>query len=66
MFLTTTVLHVNDITYTSKVLDFIFYSADDSTILYSHKDIYSKINTKNEELKEVRNWFKANKLSQIT
>ena len=37
--------------------------ADDTTILYSHKDISSKTNTINEELKEVSNWFQANKLS---
>ena len=33
------------------------------TLLYSHKDISSKTNTLNEELKEMSNWFKANKLS---
>ena len=36
--------------------------ADDTTILYSHKDI-SKIDEVNKELQEVTNWFKANKLS---
>ena len=56
------ILYVNDITYTSNVLDFILF-ADDTTILYSHKDINSKINLINEELNEVSNWFKANKLS---
>ena len=56
------ILYVNDIIYTSNVLDFILF-ADDTTILYSHKDISSKTNTINEELKEVSNWFKANKLS---
>ena len=56
------ILYVNYIIYTSNVLDFIFF-ADDTTILYSHKDISSKTNTINEELKEVSNWFKANKLS---
>ena len=56
------ILYVNDITYTSNILDFILF-ADDTTILYSHKDINSKINMVNEELQEVNNWFKANKLS---
>ena len=36
------VLYVNDITYTSYVLDFILF-ADDTTILYSHKDMNRKI-----------------------
>ena len=44
------------------VLDFILF-ADDTTILYSHKDINSKIELINKELDEVTNWFKANKLS---
>ena len=56
------ILYVNDITYTSNVLDFILF-ADDTTILYSHKDINSKIELINKELDEVTNWFKANKLS---
>ena len=56
------ILYVNDITYTSNVLDFILF-ADDTTILYSHKDINSKIGIVNKELDEVTTWFKANKLS---
>ena len=56
------ILYVNDITYTSNILDFILF-ADDTTILCSHKDINSKVNMVNEELQEVNNWFKANKLS---
>ena len=56
------ILYVNDIRYTSNVLDFILF-ADDTTILYSHKDINSKIELINKELDEVANWFKANKLS---
>ena len=56
------ILYVNDITFTSNILDFILF-ADDTTILYSHKDISSKVNMVNEELQEVNNWFKANKLS---
>ena len=42
------ILYVNDIIHTSNVLDFILF-ADDTTILYSHKDISSKTNTINEE-----------------
>ena len=56
------ILYVNDITFTSNVLDFILF-ADDTTILYSHKDINSQVNVVNKELKEVSNWYKANKLS---
>ena len=56
------ILYVNDITNTSNVLDFILF-ADDTTILYSHPNIKNQINLINEELKEVNNWFKANKLS---
>ena len=55
------ILLINDITCTSNVLDFILF-ADDTTILYIHKDLSSKVNIVNEEL-EVSNWFKANKLS---
>ena len=38
--------------------------AADTTILYSHKDISSKTNIIDEELKEMSNWFKANKPSE--
>ena len=37
--------------------------ADDTTLLYSHPDISSKIDCINKELCEISNWFKANKLS---
>ena len=56
------ILYINDITNTSSILDFILF-ADDTTILYSSDKIESKINLVNNELKEVSNWFKANKLS---
>ncbi len=52
------ILYVND---TTNVLDFIL-SADDTTILYSHENIQSQIDTKNIELKGSRVWFKANKI----
>ena len=57
------ILYVNDITNTSDVLEFILFT-DDTTILYSHPNIENQIiNRMNEEMKEVSNWFKANKLS---
>jgi hypothetical protein len=56
------ILYVNDIVYTSKILNIILF-ADDTTILYSSKHINSKICLVNRELEEVSNWFKANKLS---
>ena len=59
------ILYVNGIPYTSNVLDFILF-AHDTTIIYSHKDLSRKINVVNEELEEVGNWFKANKLSVNT
>ena len=56
------ILYVNDITNTSSILEFILF-ADDTTILYSSKDINNNINIVNKELNEVSNWFKSNKLS---
>ena len=59
------ILYVNDVDDTSNVLEFILF-ADDTTILYSHPNTGNQINCINEELKEVSNWFKANKLSVNT
>ena len=56
------ILYISDITNTSTLLDFLLFP-DDTTILYSSSDIVSKIPMINTELSEVRNWFKANKLS---
>ena len=50
--------------YISNILDFILF-ADDTTILYSHKDINSKINMVNEELQEVNNWFNGWQLAKM-
>ena len=55
-------MHINDITNTSKLLEFSLF-ADDTTILYSSSDIVSKIPKINRELSEVSFWFKVNKLS---
>ena len=56
------ILYVNDITNTSNVLEFVLF-ADDTTITYSHSQVISKFDMINNELQEVTNWFKANKLS---
>ena len=53
------ILYVNDIMSTSNVLDLVLF-ADDTTILYSHRDSNSQVNVVNDELKEVSNWFRAN------
>ena len=46
------IIYINDLTNTSDVLDFIFLFTDDTTILYSHKNIASQINFINRELLE--------------
>ena len=54
------ILYVNDITNTTSVLNFTLF-ADDTTILYSHKDIASQMNIINVELDKVSNWFKGDR-----
>ena len=44
------------------MLQFVLF-AYDTTILFSDKDISSKVDLINTELKEVTNWFKTDKLS---
>ncbi len=56
------ILYINDITSTTSLFEMILF-ADDTTLLYSHPNISSKINCINKELCEISNWFKANKLS---
>lgn len=56
------ILYMNDICNTSKVLNTILF-ADDTTIFYSHENLSVLCDTVNNELDEVSNWFKANKLS---
>ena len=50
------ILYMND---TSGLLKTVLF-ADDTTCFYSHKDAQTLCNN---ELKEICNWFKANKLS---
>ena len=56
------ILYVNYITSATSLFEIILF-ADDTTLLYSHPDIATKINLINKELSEICNWFKANKLS---
>ena len=56
------ILYMNDICNTSKLLSFILF-ADDTTVFFSDKDINVLYDTMNNELQEVCNWFKCNKLS---
>ncbi len=56
------ILYMNDICNTSKILNMILF-ADDTTVFYSNKNLSILCSTMNTELKEISNWFKANKLS---
>jgi len=55
-------IYINDICHTSDLLKFILF-ADDTTILCSHDNINVLIETVNNELNTLCNWFFANKLS---
>ena len=55
------ILYVNGITFTSDVLDFVLF-ADDTTILFSHKNINSQVkcNSKRRTKRSsLSTWFKA-------
>ena len=56
------ILYMNDICNTSKLLSFILF-ADDTPVFLSDKDVNVLYDTMNNELYEVCNWFKCNKLS---
>ena len=56
------ILYLNDITQVSKLLKFIIF-ADDTNVLYSHKDTKMLTNIINNELKKLEVWFSVNKLS---
>jgi len=56
------ILYINDIVKSSQLLTFIIF-ADDTNILYSHKDLNTAISTLNNELSKIQLWFKCNKLS---
>ena len=56
------IFYMNDICHTSELLKTILF-ANDTTCFYSHKNVKILCETVNSELKEMCNWFKANKLS---
>ena len=53
--------YVNDLKDASKSLDCIIF-ADDTNLIYSHKNIKCLFYTVNSELDKISQWFKANKL----
>ena len=55
-------LYINDIQYSSKILKFHLF-ADDTSTIYSHNDLKNIEETYNNELKNVLEWLRANKLS---
>ena len=54
-------IYINDIINCSKFLKFVLF-ADDTTIMYTHKNIDVLNNILTNEVKNVLNWFAANKL----
>ena len=55
-------LYINDIVQSSTKVSFILF-ADDTNILYSHKDLNVLTSTLNTELTKIQSWFQCNKLS---
>lgn len=55
-------IYINDIFLSSSILNFILF-ADDTQAFYTHSNINTIFNTVNQELEELSDWFKANKLS---
>ena len=55
-------IYVNDLNQASNILDSIMF-ADDTNLFYSHHQIKTFFETVNCELKNISQWFRANKLS---
>ena len=55
-------VYINDFCKSSNTLSFILF-ADDSNIFFSHKDPKYLLDTINQELRQVSEWIKSNKLS---
>ena len=56
------ILFINDIVRSSPNLNVIIF-ADDTNILYSHKNLDVLISTLNSEVSKVQTWFECNKVS---
>ena len=54
-------IYVNDIIHCSNILKFSLF-ADDTVVLYSHKNVTELVSIVNNELKILNDWFKCNKL----
>ena len=55
------IIYVNDIVNSSNLLKFSLF-ADDTVVLYSHKNVTTLVSTINQELQMLNDWFKCNKL----
>ena len=55
-------IYVNKLNQVSNILDTILF-ADDTIFFYSHHQIKTLFETVNCELKNISQWFRANKLS---
>ena len=55
-------IFVNDLQKSTKFLDPIMF-ADDTNLFYSNKDINTLFKIANEELNEINEWLRANKVS---
>ena len=56
------IIYINDIQYSSKILNFVLFS-DDSNVLLSHPNPDTLANTLIIELQKLLHWIRANKLS---
>jgi hypothetical protein len=55
-------VYINDLPNVSKIARFIVF-ADDTNIIYSNKDIRNLETTSNNDLQNISDWFRLNKLS---
>src|ERR1043165_4473680 len=55
-------LYINDLPNVSPILSFILF-ADDTNVFYSHKSYHTLVQTINNELISIAEWFSANRLS---